>query len=694
MCLKIRKKFVALLIAFTVLPALVNANVFSPFSGFADISLLDTKTDGLYQENFKQEYNVRFGRNLTQWTSIRASIRHFKFNQEIDQVLGFYKEELQPTGEFRWNHPNLNFNTSYQKRKVTTANNQGIVTDTFRSSLKSTNRNWPLLTIQYNNQKSVNENDPQIRDITNKQLLTSVNYQTDLHQYLYSFNHRISENIVSNLESTSDNHNFRWQASGNPGQSNRLKFSGNYNFTYRLQQNIVHDSSPVLEFITPVTGLYAYNINPEFGPLEIHEELIDGNSEDPAMPLIDIGGSATGHNIGGEFTGPESLGAIYIYTDRPSGAQVIWEVYGSIDNESWVRVESSIFQSFNSSVNRYELEFTPESFRYFKVINTGFNEIAQVNLTEIKFLRIDEAFLADITKSSTLSHTVDGRVSYDINDSWKTSMDVSLDQYEVPGIDNDRTRSALGWNINFTPDDIVSHGFKINGFRQADDRLESNLNEAAMVYSLLVKPNQDSRGTFSLSNSMDWQDDIKSQEIRSASVNGRTELIQGMSLSLGSTVSRNRDFISERDLRAFSVRSSCDAELLENLDINLDAIFNESSEKDSDYISSRLNEGIGVKWRVTPAVFLRSSLRHNRYNSDKITIDFLLSWNIIKKLRLSVQHYELSDDFNTTTLRRSINANWDIGLKSRYYARWAEVNLSGGGGAATTSFQQGLRIGF
>ena len=67
---------------------------------------------------------------------------------------------------------------------------------------------------------------------------------------------------------------------------------------------------------------------------------------------------------------------------------------------------------------------------------------------------------------------------------------------------------------------------------------------------------------------------------------------------------------------------------------------------------------------------------------------------MLPNLRLSVQHYELTDDDLTTTLRRGVNMDWELGARTNIYLRVAEIDLSGAGGDRTTTFQQGFRMGF
>jgi hypothetical protein len=84
----------------------------------------------------------------------------------------------------------------------------------------------------------------------------------------------------------------------------------------------------------------------------------------------------------------------------------------------------------------------------------------------------------------------------------------------------------------------------------------------------------------------------------------------------------------------------------------------------------------------------------NRDLSRRFTYDFLASWSPRENLRVTVQHYELTDDGQPTTVRRQASLNWDLSRRARYYLRFSQVDLSGGGGQRVDSFQQGFRVSF
>ena len=87
-------------------------------------------------------------------------------------------------------------------------------------------------------------------------------------------------------------------------------------------------------------------------------------------------------------------------------------------------------------------------------------------------------------------------------------------------------------------------------------------------------------------------------------------------------------------------------------------------------------------------------MRETSEESDRFIFDGLVTWNILPSLRVSAQHYELGVEEMVTTLRQSLNLNWELTRRANVYLRLAKVDLSGSGGTRTTSFQQGFRLSF
>ena len=364
-----------------------SAAIWSALNGFADISAIQSQVGELNEETLRQEYNLSLNHFLTPWVDVRLAARYFRFDQELELLMGSYRQEFQPSGELRWNHPLFLFSTSAFHREVITAARTKIVTNDFQSSVRTREGDYPTVELRYDQQRTYSPEVPEDRDIRNSRVQLNGNYETRHHLFNYSFSHIQSDNVITALSAKADRHLFRWEGNGRMFSDPNSQISGRYSFNYATVENDVLGTGPVLEIAPISVGMYAQDDAPDLGPLDPRPALADGNKTDPVQPLIDIGGGSNDHNLGADLGIAQAVAGMYIYTDRPSGGQVRWFVYGSADNLTWQAFPGVPVQFFNPAFNRYELTFPAGDYRFVKAVNTGINEIALVYVTEIEVLR-------------------------------------------------------------------------------------------------------------------------------------------------------------------------------------------------------------------------------------------------------------------------------------------------------------------
>ncbi len=669
-----------------------KAALWDPFSGFIDLSAVQAQVNDLDQETLRQEYNLAFTQKLAPWVDLRLAMRYYKFDQELELLLGGYREEFQPSGELRWNHGLFNLSTSAFRREVTTSARGRIITKDFQTSLKTVDQNYPVVELRYDQQHTYS---PQLEDdwdIKNSRIQANADYRPGKHDFNYSFSHIRSQNVISSVSSHVNRHLFRWAGSGRVMEGGRLNLSGRYSFNYASQTNETNDGGPVLELAPVAVGLYSLDFAPDLGRLDPRPSLADGNKTDPVVPLIDIGGGGNGHNLGADLGFTQAVAGIYIYTDRPSGSQPRWDVYGSVDNLTW-QLLGTPSQFFNPALNRYELTFPAAPYRYIKAVNSGLNEIALVLITEIEVLR-ELPPETDKTNFASSSHTLDGRAAYRISDRWETALDASLQADENIGRRGDRNRWALGGRLLFEQSPKLSHHLRLDLARQGGQTPQPILVDSGLGYTLMYDPLQTLRGSFSLSDRLSHLDGARSQNILSSVMEGNASVLPDLDLSLGGGVSWFDDYIILREFRTWHVRGGVDAAIFSSLDLILDYNYQETYEEGVIGPRVRRFADLGLEWRVTRDVYARATLRSTSQTIRVLTQDYLLSWNILPSVRISAQLYEILEDDSTTSLRKSATLNWTLGARSTLYFRLAEVDFSGTGGARTVSFQQGFRWSF
>jgi len=669
-----------------------RAALWDPFSGFIDLSAVQSQVDDLDQNTLRQEYNLAFSQKLAPWVDFRLAMRYFKFDQELELLLGGYREEIQPSGELRWNHGLFQLTTSAFRREVTTSARSRIITKDFASSLRTLDETYPIVELRYDQQHTYSPDLEEAWDVKNSRLQANAVYRPGNHDFRYSFSHIRSQNVISTLSSHVNRHLFRWEGVGRGLADGRLLLTGRYSFNYASQTNQTLSGGPVLELAHIAVGLYAQDFDPDLGSLDPRPGLADGNKVDPVIPRIDIGGGGNGHNLGADLGFAQAVAGIYIYTDRPSGSQPRWDVYGSADNLTWQLLGTST-QFFNPALNRYELTFSATPFRYIKAVNSGLNEIALVLVTEIEVLR-ELPPETDKTNFASSSQTADGRAAFRISDRWETTLDGSLQADENIGRRGDRNRWALGWRLLFDQSPKIAHHLRLDVAREGGQTPQPVLVDSGVGYTMMLNPLETLRGSLSLSDRLNHLNGAKNNNVLSGVAEGNATVLPDLDLSLGGGVSWFDDFLLVREYRTWHARGGFDAAIFRSLDLILDYNYQETQEETQADKRIRRFTSLGLDWRVTRKVYARASLRSTKQSIRVWTQDYLVSWNILPSVRLSAQYYEILEEDISVTRRKSAILNWDLGARSTLYLRLAEVDYSGTGGARTVSFQQGFRLSF
>jgi hypothetical protein len=172
------------------------------------------------------------------------------------------------------------------------------------------------------------------------------------------------------------------------------------------QTQVTPSGSMLAQPVPAVQGLFALDPTPIIGSLEPSPGLIDGDTETPVVPRIEIGGSNQSRNIGVDLGVTNRVTRLEITVDTLSDPTLVWEVYQSPDNFNW-RLVGGVASAFDEAFLRYTLVVPETVDRYFKAVNVSPNALTNVGVTEIRAL-LDVAQLGrDEAKSST--YRVDAR---------------------------------------------------------------------------------------------------------------------------------------------------------------------------------------------------------------------------------------------------------------------------------------------
>jgi len=670
-----------------------GASLIGALTGFVDLAAVQSQREDRREETVRQEYNIALSHFLTPWVDFRIAARYYRFDQELELLLGGYRQEFQPSGELRWSHPWFTWSTSAFHREVVTSARSKLITNDFQSSLRTQDQEGlPSFELRYDQQHTFSPDVPEDRDIRNSRIQFNAFHDTRQHFFSYSYSHIKSENVITTLSAVGDRHLFRWEGNGRMLGDPKSQLTGRYTFNYGTVKNEVPVGGRILEIAPISVGLYAQDDAPDLGTLTPRPSLADGNKSDPAQPLIDIGGGNNNHNLGADLGISQAAAGIYIYTDRPSGSDITWFVYGSHDNRTWQVFPGTPGQFFNVGFNRYELSFPAADYRYIKAVNAGINEIALAYVTEIEVLRELPADTREESFSAA-SHLIDGRIGYELSRRWQTSLDVALQADENIGRRGDRWRASAGWRVNFRQSRTFRHHLRWILSRQ-DGQLEASVMENVLGYTMTMRPIRTVRGSFSLSDQRNYLEGRQSQNLISSILEGTATLYPGLNVSLGGGANWFNDLILFREYTTWQLRGGVDASLTRTLDFIFDYNYNVAREEGREGSRSRELATFGLDWRITPDLYFRGSLRYTAQRTTNWTQEYTATYTILPGMRINGQFFQIESDGVRTTFRRSASFFWDLGRRNSLYLRVAEVDVAGAGGATTESFQQGIRIVF
>jgi hypothetical protein len=662
-------------------------------NGFVDITAVQAETEGVDQNTLRQEYTAILSGKLLPYVSLRTSFRYLKFDLDRAEVIDDTREEIQPSGGLIWKHPLFVFSGSGLRRRVEGDLIPGrLVTDNAQFAFSTREERYPLVSLRYDWQhiydKDVIDSDHDTRD---RRFQAGASYAGINNDVSYTFTRRLGENIISGLETTRNDHLFRWGASSSPMESGNLHLSANYRFSHSSQTDEITTSGTVIEEIPISSGLFAVDTSPENGALEVIPALTDGDRVSPTAPPINIGSGATDRNVGADLGFARSVSTLYVRTDRASGPLLQWRVFTSSDNLSWQLVDANPTIEFNVALDRYEIEFDSIETRYVKVVNAGLNPVAEVFVTEIQAFRERGS---DELERTERDHLVDGRVSYRVTERLDTSADFTY-QHDTAAITvEDRDVIDYALRGRYRQSDVVSHEVWWDQSYQDFEGPGDDLSDRSASYTLRLDPLPTLTSSLSLSNRRSFIDGERELEATSALAEASGMPVRGLNLSM--EVGRNRNdafFLGRRDI-SWTYRASLDGSFTRSLDAIISYLYRRTTSRPEDEARNRNEYSLGFDYRMTRTILGRGTVTIVNDVRDTVSQDYLLTWNLTPKLSLGAQAFLDDVDEGVSTDRYNANLNFYVNQRTTLYLTYSIVDFTGAGGVRTDSFQQGLRASF
>ncbi|MBK7093407.1 MAG: hypothetical protein IPH59_17115 [bacterium] len=358
--------------------------------------------DSASQENVDQEYVVSWQKRILRELSSTASLRYFNFGGNETAGANSWRSELQPSGELHWNGRGLS--ASLQGiRRDSRSNDQSshLISESAGFSVTSQMVGYPWIRARAQQDLLYNKANLADRDTRDRSLGVGVGYSNKSTSVNYNYSYRTTLDRAQQVEQSNNAHDIRFDHT-RLFYDGKIRSTVSYGLTYRNDSDRSLAFDPFPRPIPSYFGLYSNDATPEVGSLDTVNTLIDGNLASPADPLIDIGDNNVNQNIGSDLGYLREVDILYVYTDRPSGNNVRWDVYRSDDNTIWEPIAGAT-STYSPGFSRYEISFQQTKARYVKVLNKGLNENDTVYVTE--FAAMMRVSAAGTTSRNQTVHT-------------------------------------------------------------------------------------------------------------------------------------------------------------------------------------------------------------------------------------------------------------------------------------------------
>jgi hypothetical protein len=379
-------------------------------SGSALLAGTSTDNRGLQSDLVEQQYTLGLFQRFTPYLSARFGYQYLDLSTTFEEGTDFTRRSRQPLLELLYNRRRISGRLAVFEQKIeNTLQAESFDRRSLAANLSWQPIRWPSFTFNYREDRNIADVSVFGTDVDSRLVELTTFYNRKNWATSYSFERIALENHSNSLLTNQNRHELRGSASrGFSDNRFTLGFSGRLSRLGRT--TAVGEDTELADPIPSAAGLFAVDISPEIGELEINPTLIDGDVQTPASPPIQIGGASTFRNIGVDVGLTRLVSRLEIAVDTLSGPGVVWQVFHSRDNLIWEIVPGAT-SVFDAVLLRYRLQFPETEDRFFKAVNVSTNLEPVVLVTEIRAL-LDLDAEAGVDSSESNLYRADLQASF------------------------------------------------------------------------------------------------------------------------------------------------------------------------------------------------------------------------------------------------------------------------------------------
>lgn len=333
-----------------------------------------------------QRYQITLVQPLTPYLGFNLNYIYRGLETSPENGVDFERRTSQPGIDLFYQRRRFSSRFTYRERRTRgTSPADRLDATSFLASVTWDPERGPLAQLQYRNDTNFSDVAVFGRDVTNRTWDLEVGREYKDWSAWYEYSNVNIDNAVGELSLEQQQHELRSSYQFKAWEDRVIFFA---NGQVRRVENDSRVPSGT-RFDQPVPargGLFAVDTTPEIWRLDPAPALVDGDTETPVEPDINIGGANTFRNIGVDLGFTRPVSQLEVTVDRLSGPGLVWEVYHSPDNLNWEAVPG-VTSLWDTAFLRYAIRFPETQDQYFKAVNVSVNTESDVLVTEIRALR-------------------------------------------------------------------------------------------------------------------------------------------------------------------------------------------------------------------------------------------------------------------------------------------------------------------
>lgn len=673
---------------------LATGDVFALYSGnlTGSIDITGVRRDRLggRDESLRQQYTVNWQKRFTQYLQTNWAVRYYRLNLDQPNFDEFWREEIQPSFELVYSHPEYSFVGWYrQRRALGNSTTPDLTTDNYSLNFKVRRPEWPFFDFRYDWNRNESITSSLKRTLYDRRFRATTDYVGIIHEFHYTFSVRNFRNSLSSLRNRITQHQIRYGFQNSYLENGRLRIGADYLYSRSSDHVDVRSGEVYYREIPALVGLHLKTTDPFFGALDTLQSLIDGNVTSAASAATDIGQGETAHNFGVDLGSTRTINAIYVYTDRPSDASVTWTVFKSSDNLYWDQVTFSPGIEFNFVENRYEISFPTIDTRYIKVVNGGVNSVSTVYVTEV------EALLSSTGDRTNLSQTHQFNITarYTLDEKTTTSADISYRGEPPGGISVGRDEYFYALSARRESSRLLSQTLRWQQSFQNPHNAE-HLSDWALVYNANIDPLSTLRFSTSASTRASYIRGKQDYRQHSATVQAYGSPLYGLNFSAETGFSKNRQVAADLTTDTWIYRFSVDALLTRSIKTAF-SYGHQNSTTDRDKTTRDLDQyRLSGNIRLTAKISLRAAVDWNYDKLDYVNEEYGIGYALTRSFNVGAIYRKTSGTENSDFERFTVQASLKISSRSNLYFNYTKDDLASQEGPARETLQGGFRSSF